>query len=101
MEGDSPFSASGESVGAVVTALLDSDMGLVVQVKYSVMFTPRSLVLLIFSTLMVSGGVVNRVPPVVHHDLLCLSHILITLYNINYMQAIISLRKEMSSVLER
>ncbi len=57
-------------------------MVLVVQVRSSVMCTPRNLVLLTFSTVelsMVSGGqwgVVSGVPPPeVHHNLLCLPHI--------------------------
>ncbi len=51
-------------------------MVLVVQVRSSVMCTPRNLVLLTLSTVelsMVSGG--NRVSPEVHHNLLCLPHI--------------------------
>ncbi len=42
------------------------------------MYIPRNFVLLTLSTVelsMVSGGVVNRVPPEVHHNLLCLTHI--------------------------
>ncbi len=53
-------------------------MVLVVQVRSSVMCTPRNLVLLTLSTVelsMVSGGVVTRVSPLVHHNLLCLPHI--------------------------
>ncbi len=53
-------------------------MVLVVQVRSSVMCTPRNLVLLTLSTVelsMVSVGVVNRVSPEVHHNLLCLPHI--------------------------
>ncbi len=56
--GDLLFSDGGESVGAVVPSL-ESDMVLVVQVRSSVMFTPRNLVLLTLSTVelsMVSGG---------------------------------------------
>ncbi len=52
-------------------------MVLVVQVRSSVMCTPRNLVLLTLSTVelsMVSGGVVSGVPPPeVHHNLLCSS----------------------------
>ncbi len=51
---------------------------LVVQVRSSVMCTPRNLVLLTLSTVDgVDGqwGVVNRVSPEVHHNLLCLLHI--------------------------
>ncbi len=53
-------------------------MVLVVQVRSSVMCTPRNLVLLTLSTVeqsMVSGGVVNGVSSEVHHNLLCLLHI--------------------------
>ncbi len=53
-------------------------MVLVVQVRSSVMCTPRNLVLLTLSTVelsMVSGGWVNGVSPEVHHNLLCLLHI--------------------------
>ncbi len=53
-------------------------MVLVVQVRSSVMCTPRNLVLLTLSTVelsMVSGGVVTRVSPEVHHNLICLPHI--------------------------
>ncbi len=56
--GDLLFSAGGESVGAVVPSW-ESDMVLVVQVRSSVMCTPRNLVLLTLSTVelsMVSGG---------------------------------------------
>ncbi len=54
-------------------AFLESDMVLVVQVRSSVMCTPRNLVLLTLSTVelsMVSGVR----PPEVHHNLLCLTH---------------------------
>ncbi len=45
--------------------------------RSSVMCTPRNLVLLTLSTVELSmvSGVVNRVPPEVHHNLLCLLHI--------------------------
>ncbi len=58
MEGDLHVSAGGESVGAVA-AFLESDVVLVVQVRSSLMCTPRNLVLLTLSTVelsMVSGG---------------------------------------------
>ncbi len=50
---------------------------LVVQVRSSVMCTPRNLVLLTLSTVegRWSVGVVNGVSPEVHHNLLCLLHI--------------------------
>ncbi len=57
-------------------------MVLVVQVRSSVMCTPRNLVLLTLSTVEVSmvsgggvGGGVTRVSPEVHHNLICLLHI--------------------------
>ncbi len=53
-------------------------MGLMVQVRSSVMCTPRNLVLLTLSIVelsMGSVGLVNRVSPEVHHNLLCLPHI--------------------------
>ncbi len=58
-------------------AFLEIDLVLVVQVRSSVMCTPRNLVLLTLSTVevsMVSGGW-STVPPEVHHNLLCLLHI--------------------------
>ncbi len=50
---------------------------LVVQVRSSVMCTPRNLVLLTLHSRGVDGqwGVVNGVSPEVHHNLLCLLHI--------------------------
>ncbi len=51
---------------------------LVVQVRSSVMCTPRNLVLLTLSTVelsMVSGGWSTEFLPEVHHNLLCLPHI--------------------------
>ncbi len=59
-------------------AFLESDMVLVVQVRSSVMCTPRNLVLLTLSTVelsMVSGGWSTEFSPEVHHNLLCLLHI--------------------------
>ncbi len=59
-------------------AFLESDMVLVVQVRSSVMCTPRNLVLLNLYSRAVDGqwGVVNGVPPPeVQHNLLCLLHI--------------------------
>ncbi len=54
-------------------------MVLVVQVRSSVVCTPRNLVLLTLSTVELSmvsgGGGVNGVSPEVHHNLLCLPHI--------------------------
>ncbi len=53
-------------------------MVLVVQVRSSVMCTPRNLVLLTLSTVelsMVSGGWSTECSPEVHHNLLCLLHI--------------------------
>ncbi len=53
-------------------------MVLVVQVRSSVMCTPRNLVLLTLSTVelsMVSGGWSTEFSPEVHHNLLCLLHI--------------------------
>ncbi len=52
-------------------------MVLVVQVRSSVMCTPRNLVLLTLQSRAVNGqwGVVNRVSPEVHHNLICLPHI--------------------------
>ncbi len=51
-------------------------MVLVVQVRSSVMCTPRNLVLLTLSTVDGQWGVVNGVPPPeVQHNLLCLLHI--------------------------
>ncbi len=64
--------------GSRCCAFLDSDVVLMVQVSSSVMCIPRNFVLLTLSTVelsMVSGGVVNRVSPEVHHNLLCLTHI--------------------------
>ncbi len=61
-----------------VCAFLESVVVLVVQVRSSLMCTPRNLVLLILSTVelsMVSEGVVTLVSPEVHHILLCLTHI--------------------------
>ncbi len=52
-------------------------MLVVVQVRSSVMCTPRNLVLLNLHSRAVDGqwGVVNGVSPEVHHNLLCLPHI--------------------------
>ncbi len=50
-------------------------MVLVVQVRSSVMCTPRNLALLTLSAVDGQWGVVNGVSPEVHHNLLCLLHI--------------------------
>lgn len=50
-----------------------SDVTLVVQVRSSVMCTPRNLVLLTLSTVELS--MVNRVSSEVHHNLFCFTHI--------------------------
>ncbi len=75
--GDLLFSAGGRKCRRCC-AFLESDMVLVVQVRSSVMCTPRNLVLLTpLHSRTVDGqwGVVNGVSPEVHHNLLCLLHI--------------------------